>query len=407
MRIKDKKVILDNTPEEIVLRVGATGKVEIWDAAEENLADLVCGTITGDLTGNAGTADRLSAPVNVSVSGAVAGSAQLDGSGDVDVETTARDFTVSISGGVIASGVVSDLGDVDLEAVLAAAGTTATSFQLGDGVKIRDNGGVLEVQSGDGTPASVKVNGLTATGNVLIDGNLTVNGDQFIVDVADLFIEDNVITLNRNEEGSGVSLGEAGIEVVRGSLENSVLLWLEGIGRWTCGTDTDRRTIVTEGGIVTLGGQVAGSGTFDGGGNLDIATVMSEPHDHSGEPGTGGALHHAGEYDPHEHYILKDGDKDFTDAIGCSGVPTDDKHLTTKWYVDETVAAAVSAHDHDDLYYQREEIDEMFAEVLMPPRYIVGTDFPVGPDPGWLFFKIDTKTLHVFDGGEWKQIAWA
>ncbi len=58
------------------------------------------------------------------------------------------------------------------------------------------------------------------TGTV-IAGNLTVNGTTTTVDSANLTITDNVILLNKDEVGAGVTLNVAGIEIERGSLDNA------------------------------------------------------------------------------------------------------------------------------------------------------------------------------------------
>ena len=55
------------------------------------------------------------------------------------------------------------------------------------------------------------------TGTVEISGNLLVKGETTTVNTAELNIEDNIITLNSGETGAGITLGEAGIKIERGS----------------------------------------------------------------------------------------------------------------------------------------------------------------------------------------------
>ena len=63
-------------------------------------------------------------------------------------------------------------------------------------------------------------------GNVEITGDLSVRGDTYlygntlVVEADYTVVKDNVILLNKDETGSGVSLGQAGLEVDRGSAEN-------------------------------------------------------------------------------------------------------------------------------------------------------------------------------------------
>jgi len=54
------------------------------------------------------------------------------------------------------------------------------------------------------------------TSEVVVTGNLRVEGDYVTVNVADLDIEDNIITLNNGETGDGVTEGYSGIRVDRG-----------------------------------------------------------------------------------------------------------------------------------------------------------------------------------------------
>lgn len=54
-----------------------------------------------------------------------------------------------------------------------------------------------------------------------VTGNFIVNGTTTTVDSTNLGVADNIILLNKNETGAGVSLGAAGIEIDRGSLDNA------------------------------------------------------------------------------------------------------------------------------------------------------------------------------------------
>lgn len=55
--------------------------------------------------------------------------------------------------------------------------------------------------------------------DLMVRGNLTVEGEYSVIDTPSLSIEDNIIELNRNEEGSGISLRKAGFAINRGSKE--------------------------------------------------------------------------------------------------------------------------------------------------------------------------------------------
>lgn len=53
--------------------------------------------------------------------------------------------------------------------------------------------------------------------DLIIRGNLTVEGNSTVIDTPSLSIEDNLIELNRNEEGNGISLDISGSAINRGS----------------------------------------------------------------------------------------------------------------------------------------------------------------------------------------------
>ncbi len=80
-------------------------------------------------------------------------------------------------------------------------------------------------------------NVIVATHTMFVDGNLLVGGNTTQVTKTDLNISDNIITLNKGEIGSGVTLITAGLEVDRGSSPNVALLWNESFDKWTITTD--------------------------------------------------------------------------------------------------------------------------------------------------------------------------
>jgi len=67
------------------------------------------------------------------------------------------------------------------------------------------------------TTSSPTFQQISTTGDLIVGGNLTVHGSQTIVDSTIVQIKDNIILINAEETGSGVSLNLAGIEVDRGT----------------------------------------------------------------------------------------------------------------------------------------------------------------------------------------------
>jgi hypothetical protein len=79
------------------------------------------------------------------------------------------------------------------------------------------------------------VNGGTITldtgpaGTVIVTGGLQIEGDTVYVASTQLEIEDNIITLNKGEGGTGVTLDISGIQIDRGLADDVSLLWDENI----------------------------------------------------------------------------------------------------------------------------------------------------------------------------------
>ncbi len=80
----------------------------------------------------------------------------------------------------------------------------------------------------DTTPESA---GPGNMGEVVITGNLRVQGDTTYVNVSDMQVEDNIIIINKGESGAGVTpnSGRAGITIDRGSLTDTSILFNESV----------------------------------------------------------------------------------------------------------------------------------------------------------------------------------
>lgn len=68
--------------------------------------------------------------------------------------------------------------------------------------------------------------------SIVLDGNLTVMGSTTSVETINSTVKDNIIILNNGETGAGVTAGTAGIEVERGSLDNTTLTYNETADVW-------------------------------------------------------------------------------------------------------------------------------------------------------------------------------
>lgn len=70
------------------------------------------------------------------------------------------------------------------------------------------------------TTSNPTFNSINLSNDLIVGGNLTVNGNATIISTTVVEMEDNIILLNAEETGSGITLNLAGIEVERGILPN-------------------------------------------------------------------------------------------------------------------------------------------------------------------------------------------
>ena len=75
------------------------------------------------------------------------------------------------------------------------------------------------------------------TTDVIITGNLTVQGSQTAIETTNTTIKDNIILLNDGESGAGVTLGTAGMLIDRGTSPNVALRWNESVDMWQITTN--------------------------------------------------------------------------------------------------------------------------------------------------------------------------
>jgi hypothetical protein len=95
-------------------------------------------------------------------------------------------------------------------------------------------------------PTVATVGDQTVSGNLTVSGNFTVAGTPTTVNSTVLTVKDNIITVNKDEAGSGVSLDVAGLDVDRGDLARQRLIWKESVGKWMAGPTTQEVALATE-----------------------------------------------------------------------------------------------------------------------------------------------------------------
>lgn len=85
---------------------------------------------------------------------------------------------------------------------------------------------------GDATDVTV-----TTSGDLTVTGNLTVSGTTTTVNTATLDVEDNIITLNKNQTGTPATTLRSGIEVERGDTANAILQFNENTDKFEFSVD--------------------------------------------------------------------------------------------------------------------------------------------------------------------------
>ena len=260
----------------------------------------------------------------ITITGAVTGNATMTNLGDVTITTVhTADPTLTFTGDVTGSGTMSNLGDVSIALTVqpnsVALGTDTTgnyvsSLVAGTGVTLANNTGetatpTISIGQAVATTSNVTFADITATGNTILQGNLTVSGTTTTVNTETINLADNVITLNSNEAGTPSQ--NSGIEVERGTETNKTLVWDEAADKWTIGSETfvaatveanvtgnvtgnsagthtgavvgnaSTATTLATARTISLAGDVSGSVSFNGSADVSItATIADDSHNH-------------------------------------------------------------------------------------------------------------------------------
>jgi hypothetical protein len=162
-------------------------------------------TINADTTGNAATATALETGRSIGLYGDVSGSVTFNGSADVVINAQIQPDSVALG------------TDTTGDYVASVSGTANEIEVTGTG-----EGAAVTV----GLPNSVQI-----TDDLTVGGNLTVSGSVVYLNVTELNVEDNTITLNYGATGEPTL--DAGIEVARGASPTVGVIWSETNDVWT------------------------------------------------------------------------------------------------------------------------------------------------------------------------------
>ena len=197
------------------------------------------GDITGITAGTGLTGGGTTGSVTLNVSGLtvdeIAATSLLIGGetfvdNDTNLMTAAAVNDLIISKNYSTSAGVTDVGAGN---GLTGGGTTSAvtlNVGAGDGISVAADSVAVDTTvvrtSGTQTIGGAK----TFSNNIVVSGNLTVNGTTTTVNTSELNVADNIITLNSDYTGS-TPTENAGIEVERGTIANALFQWKEsGVG---------------------------------------------------------------------------------------------------------------------------------------------------------------------------------
>lgn len=80
-------------------------------------------------------------------------------------------------------------------------------------------------------PQDISANNMNLTGNLVVSGDLIVQGTTTTLNTSELNIEDNIMRLNTGYTGADPNI-TSGIEIERGSSPNVSILWFENEDKW-------------------------------------------------------------------------------------------------------------------------------------------------------------------------------
>ena len=180
-------------------------------------------TVTYDDAGNAINFNV--ADPTITIAGDVAGSATMTDLGDVTITVAQQADSVDLGTHTTGNYVASLVGGTGV--TVGAAGESATpTITIGQDVSTTANVTFNDVTV-DGTLTSDDITAatMTASGNVVVQGNLTVNGTTTTVNSNTVDIGDSILLLNSDETSAASQNG--GFEIERGTDENVRFVWDE------------------------------------------------------------------------------------------------------------------------------------------------------------------------------------
>lgn len=170
--------------------------------------------------------------------------------------------TISLGGSSTTLTGLTEVTSTDFIGDLSKADTSGTNV-AGTNLTIKGGagtgsgaGGSVLIQVADGGASGTSVNShatavtiaddktMTAAGDVVISGNLTVSGTTTTVNSETVTFDDNILILNNNFSGSSPT-ENGGLEVERGTVDNAKFLFNETTDKWQVGIGSSMSNLLT------------------------------------------------------------------------------------------------------------------------------------------------------------------
>jgi len=140
--------------------------------------------------------------------------------------------------------------------VISENGVELSTSGLNSSVNVQSTGVGGKVQVGatqqvDITAPTVNINGVLTVDSINIENGLTIEGAAVNVNATNLLIEDNIVTINNGEAGTGVAEGQAGIKVDRGDSPDYMIIFDETDDKFKVGELGNLKTVATLDDITT------------------------------------------------------------------------------------------------------------------------------------------------------------
>jgi hypothetical protein len=207
-----------STPNTLVLR-NAVG------SASFNV--ITANSFSGNIVGNAATASKWLAPIDLGLAGDATGNVSIDGSANVTltVDLTASGVAAGTYGGttnipvftVATDGRVTSAANVSVATNLSIAGDTGTDTLslLSDTLTFVGGDGITSVVDGAGNNVAFSVDNTvirssgdqTISGSLAITGDLVISGNTVTQDVTTITTEDSLIKLAANNVADAIDIG--------------------------------------------------------------------------------------------------------------------------------------------------------------------------------------------------------